>query len=103
MGSCSVRAYAIIEPLPNINKDTSLIPQVAHFVHEDHSSTSFKVIPERSPATCSQRNSLGHTANACPEYIITLLNKAAATSSNPGIPDSMDEEADGINFWTHPQ
>lgn len=90
--SSSSKGYAIINPLPNVNEDTSLIPRLAHFNFEGNKSSSFQVLPERSPAICNQCQHIGHTASACPDNLLHLLHKSSMNDTNDN--DNM-EDIDG--------
>ena len=99
--SSSSRGYAIINPLPNVNENIALIPRVAHFIDGQFSSTSFRVIPERSPPVCVQCQCIGHTKNACPNNLLNLLKKKS--ESEPTIEDDpMGDEVDGDLFLDSP-
>lgn len=94
--SSSSRGYAIIEPLPGISEDISLIPRLAHFEHERFRSSTFRVTPEKAPLSCTLCHNLGHTNNACPDQLAKLFKKPFDTASEPDSDNmEIDEEVDG--------
>ena len=90
--SSSSKGYAIIKPLPNVHENTALIPRVAHFTDGTHCSPSFKVLPEHSPAMCSQCQHVGHNQNACPDNLIKILKTKSEAKDQD---ESMEEEVNG--------
>ena len=92
--SSSSRGYAIIEPLPNVNEDISLIPHIAHFTDRAYNFASFQIIPECAPPICSQCQHMGYAQNECPDNLLRLLKK----SSDPSFSDAKAMDIDGDDF-----
>ena len=94
--SSSSRGYAIINPLPNINENINLIPRYAHFTKDNHSSSTFRVLPERAPSVCAKCQHIGHTQNACPNNLLSILKIKAELPDQDS--DSMEDTVDGDSF-----
>ena len=75
-----------------MHENTALIPCVAHFTDGSHCSPSFKVLPEHSPAMCSQCQHVGHNQNACPDNLIKILKTKSEAEDQD---ESMEEEVNG--------